>query len=177
MFHQLFSKLSDLPTIVQSAAGSALFWIILIVGQFVGSRLLKAAGMTNEMIGRSRKYREYIYRRYTAMSGLINYVQGFQYTISKAFSGLLTGLMFCCIALLVGGSSPIVWGICFMSALVYFGSGLLWLKPSARWDRDDLPTHWLRIAELEKDLFGKVHKETLDRLADFKQPQPSSESK
>ena len=159
--------LNNLPAIVQGALGSALFWVLLQFVQFIGRLFLRAVGRTTATIDQQRKLREYIYRRYTSRSGYINYAQGSMFRLSRAFRGLLTGLIFCSIALLIGGSSPVIWGVCLAAAIFYFGSALTWLVPNSNWSSADPHEHWKRIADLEKELFGEVEKETLDGITQF----------
>jgi len=167
MLNDLIQKLSHLPGILQGAIGSALFWIVLKALEFVAVSFLRFAGRTTAVINRQMKFREYIYRRFTSRSGLVNYVQGFQYVMSRAFTGLLTGLVFCCLALLLGGSSQVIWGVCLVAALVYFGTALTWLVPRGSWKNDSDLVNWQRIADLENELCGQVEKTTTDMLAKF----------
>lgn len=169
MFPELLKKLAD-QTIIQSALGSALFFVLLKIVQFIGLQLRRSVGRTGGTFGRKRKLREYIYRRYTSRSGYVNYAYGTMFGLSHAFRGLLAGLIFCSIALLIGGRTPLIWGVCFAAAIFYFGSALTWLIPGSDWSSGDLNEHWKRIAELEKELFGHVEKDTLDYITRFAEP-------
>jgi hypothetical protein len=101
-----------------------------------------------------------MYRRFTSRAGYLNLLQGLNYALSEAFKGLLAGLVFCGVALLLGGHAPIVWGVCLGGAIVYFGWAWTWLSPPSSWGTDDMHKHWSRVAELENLLFGKVEKDT-----------------
>ena len=147
MLSSLLAKLSDLPAIMQGAAGSALFWLLLKAFEYVSPRLLRVLGETVSVVSREKKTREYVYRRFTNMSGLVNYTWGFHYSIYRALRGLLTGLIFCSIALLLGGRIPVIYGIRFMAALVYFGEALTWLQSNAKWNSLDPRENWQRIAD------------------------------
>ncbi len=74
--------------------------------------------------------------------------------------------MFVAVALLFGGSVRLVWVICLVGALMFFGSAFTWLNPSKSWMGDDMVSHWQRIAELEKELFGNVDTRTEQILAE-----------
>ena len=167
MYPEWVERAADLPGVIQGALGSLLFWLLLQLGQFIGAQFLHAVGKTTERLEHHRKIREYIYRRYTSMSGLVNYTQGYFFSLSRAFRGLLTGLIFCSIALLLGGGSPVIWGVCFGAAIFYFGSALMWLIPSSDWRSSSPGEHWKRVASLEKELFGEVDAETLKRIVEF----------
>jgi len=167
MYPEWLEKADHLPGVIQGALGSFLFWLLLQLVQFIGLQFLRAAGKTTETLGRRRKFREYIYRRYTSMSGLVNYTQGYLFSLSRALRGLLAGLIFCSIALLLGGGSHVIWGICFGAAIFYFGSALTWLVPSSDWKSASAREHWKRVVDLEKELFGEVAPEThmyIDKL-------------
>ena len=130
MLGRLFNYFSFTSPVIQGAIGSALFWACLKLLQFIGTISRRAIGDTTAVLNRKRKMQEYIYRRFSSREGLINYVQGFQFTQTNAFRGLLSGLIFCCIAVLFGGSLRLIWGVCLVAALVYFVSALSWLSPS-----------------------------------------------
>lgn len=132
---------------------------------FLWPRLLRSVGYAAS-VDRRKKFREYVYRRYTSRNGLIDPVLGSHITVSHAFSGLLQGLMFVAVALLFGGSVRLVWVICLVGALMFFGSAFTWLNPSKSWMGDDMVSHWQRIAELEKELFGNVDTRTEQILAE-----------
>jgi len=119
------------------------------------------------IIEHNRKIREYIYRRFTSRSGYVNFAYGSIFGLGRAFRGLLSGLIFCSIALLFSGGSPVVWGMCLAAAIFYFGSALTWLVPSSDWNSAEPCEHWKRVAELEKELFGEVDKQTLEYIAQF----------
>lgn len=77
------------------------------------------------------------------------------------------GLLFGAFALLIGGLHVITWSICLTAAIVYFLTAITWLSPSHTWSDKDLEVHWKRVAQLEKELFGEVEKETRDVLAEY----------
>lgn len=92
--------------------------------------------------------------------------QGTLISVGNAFRGLLAGLIFCSVALLIGGSARVIWGICFAAAIYYFGAALTWLVPSKSWNYgNDHVGHWKHVAEMERELFGKNDEYTLDILA------------
>ncbi len=167
MTSELWRRILDLPAIVQGAFGSAVFWLVLQLVKLLGNLLSYLLGQTSKSWAFTRRLQEYIYRRYTESSGYLPALRGQTFALNKAFKGLLAGLIYCSIALAIGGLSPIVWGICFIAAIVYFGIAWSWLSPSASWSEDDRNKHWTRVADLEKSFFGKVDKETqeiLDKL-------------
>lgn len=75
--------------------------------------------------------------------------------------------MFICVALLIGGSTSVIWGICLAAALIYFGSALTWLIPNPSWTGLAALARWKRIAELEKDLLGQVEQDTNEAITRF----------
>ncbi len=164
MSAELWKRILDLPVIIQSAIGSFLFWVAFLLVKSIGRFLLHLLGQTSKSWIHTRRVQEYMYRRYTSRSGYLNILQGLSYGLNEAFKGLLAGLIYCCIALLLGGHSPAIWGICLVAALVYFGAAWTWLNPSRSWHRDDMHKHWSRVAELETLLFGKVEKDTQEIL-------------
>jgi hypothetical protein len=169
MSAELWKKILDLPIIVQGAFGSALFWLALQAVKFIGQVLLQIVGATSKSWNRQRQLQEYIYRKYTSRGGYLPVLQGLSYSQARAFKGLLAGLIYCCIALLLGARSPAIWGICLVAAIVYFGSAWSWLSHPGSWGNDDMHTHWSRVAELEKQLMGEVDKET-QRILDENPP-------
>jgi hypothetical protein len=132
--------------------------IVFLLG--LSARFLSTSVQLPSQWQRQRLVQEYMDRRFTSRSGYLYSLQGINYALSKAFKGLLAGLVFCCVALLVGGHAPIVWGMCLGGAIVYFGWAWSWLSPPSSWRNDDMHTHWTRVAELEKQLFGKVEEDT-----------------
>jgi len=177
MLQRLFSYFSLTSPIIQGAIGSALFWAALTLLQSLGIMARRAIGDTTAVLNRNRKIQEYVYRRFSSREGLINYVQGFQFTQSSAFRGLLSGLIFCCIAILFGGSVRFIWGVCLIAALVYFISALSWLSPSDAWKNDSLGAHWQRVAALEQELFGRVDEHTNNLAAKYAQEEAKKEVK
>src|ERR1700691_661265 len=145
---QWFTDKNAMHTILLGAIGSAVFWIVLQLIKFVISRMSKVGSEAWLVAGKRNKFREYIYRRFTSREGLIPASIGFQHSVSQALSYMLTGLMFCCVALLIGGYSKIVLSICLVSALVYFGNAWLWVTPDKKWRGDNDLDHWQRVAEL-----------------------------
>jgi len=170
-----FLNLTNGHPIIQGALGSGLFWVVLRVFQFLWPRFLRLIGYT-VTIDRRKKFREYIYLRYTSMDGLVNSVEGHQLSTSRAFRGLLTGLMFICVALLIGGSTAVIWGICLVAALVYFWSALMWLIPDPSWKGLSALARWQRIAELEKDLLGEIDPSTSEALTRFRDAKAHEET-
>lgn len=132
--------------------------IVLLLGQLAKlfSRSLQLPGF----LQRERLLQEYMHRRYTSRSGYLNLLRGLNYALSRAFKGLLAGLVYFCVALLLGGHAPIVWGICLGGAIVYFGWAWTWLSPPASWSNDNMHNHWARVAELEKQIYGNVQQDT-----------------
>ena len=176
LLDSLYQKVTDLPAIVQGALGSGLFWLVLKTITFLWLRIARVFGATAAIVNRNQKIREYVYRRLTGMSGLVNYTQGYLYTFSRVLQHVLMGFIFVCIALMVGGTAPVVWGICLAGAIYYFLSGLIWLVPKDRWKADPPLEHWKRVAELEEELMGKVDAETKERIEQFqKQRQKESQ--
>jgi hypothetical protein len=172
MSAELLKRVLDLPVIIQGALGSFLFWIALQLFKAVGRFLMHLLGRTSKSWAHTRTVQEYMYRRYTSRSGYLNILQGLSYGLNEAFKGLLAGLIYCCIALLLGGHSPVIWGICLVAALVYFGSASIWLNPSRSWRHDDMHKNWSRVAELEILLFGEVEKDTQKILDANPPPRP-----
>jgi hypothetical protein len=166
MLESFLQRHSLLSPIIQGGFGSALFWIILQFLQYLAPRLRRVIGNAAAVIDEQKKTREYIYRRFTSRDGLLNTVAGFQFSVSHAFHQFLMGVMFVCVALLFGGMTRVVWGICLVGALMFFGSAITWLTPSSAWMGDSMIPHWQRVAELEQELFGKIDTHTQEILAE-----------
>ena len=165
MYSELIKKITDLPAIIQGALGSFLFVIVSYVVQTAIEKIRYLLGKSSEAFNQKRKLQEYIYRRFTSRSGLINPVHGYLFTLAQAFKGLLKGLLFSSVALLIGGSVPVVWGVCLAAAIYYFVEALSWLTPKSDWKSETLQKHWERVVVLEQELFGKVEEDTLEYLA------------
>jgi hypothetical protein len=158
----LYDTITQWPAIVQSALGSALFWLIL--------ELLRRAITAVQLRVRSQisppKFdsllREYIYKKYTSHSGLAYYPQGYFLTFSHVLQFLLMGMIFFALVLIGGGITQLSLTI---GAIYYFSKALIWLIPDRNWRSDTTLNHWKRIAELEQILFGKVDDDTQGIIA------------
>jgi hypothetical protein len=177
VIRQLLHKIYDLPAIVQGAAGSALFWIIQKILITMASGMSRLLGHTTRIVNRDKKFREWVFRRFTSRDGLINYSYGYLYSMSRAMRGLLMGLLFSAIALLFGGSIQVIWGMCLGTAIICFIGAINWVMPSSSWNNTNLTEHWQRVAELEKELFGEADKETLRFVEHYAQePEKAKDS-
>jgi hypothetical protein len=162
-----------MSTVLLGAAGSGLFWLILKVLNYLAVALRRFLGDAAAVADRQKKFKEYIYRRYTSRDGILNTLTGHQITYTRAFREFLNGMIFVCVAFLLGGSTRIIWGIALVGAIVFFWSALSWVSPSASWMGDDMVPHWNRVAELEQELFGEIDKRTQEILAETLKAQES----
>lgn len=169
MFRHFFQVVSSWPVVLQGVLGSAVFWAGLGALKLVGKLALRTVDGTTSVISRKRKFQEYIYRRYTSRNGLFNNVVGTYTMMTRAFQGLLVGLIFLCVAFFLAGMYPFpaFYAVCLVGAIIYFGSGLMWLAPSPSWTHEDNYAHWVRVAQLEKELFGSVEEETEKMVTQF----------
>jgi len=158
------SMISDWPTIVQGALGSALFWIALQLLTIAWKLASKPLGGLGQPYQKEALLREWIYRKYTSRSGLVNLTQGYAITFDHVARYMLQGLIFICLALLLAGFSQVTVAIMASAAIYYFFKSLAWLTPSRKWRSDAPPAHWQRVAELESLFFGKPDEDTLDRV-------------
>lgn len=157
------------PVIIQGIVGSLICWAILKLVGLLGRVLFRVLGNTTSVLEGRRKHQEYMYRRFTSRNGLINNFVGLHYAVSNSLRGLLMGLIFVCISFLFAGLFGLetIFSISLVGAIIYFGLALTWLRPSPKWTQDDNYTHWKRIAQLEKDLFGSVEEETERMISQF----------
>jgi hypothetical protein len=111
-----------------------------------------------------KNLQEYIYTKYTSHSGLAYYPQGYFYTFYEAFKNFLKGLLFICLALLLGSWLPVIHEVCLVGAIYYLFRALVWFVPGTSWKWKDAKERWERIKELEIKLWGKPQEDTLEYL-------------
>jgi len=142
MIKTLLDAVANWPVIVQGALGSALFWIALEGVTLAAKAIGRAMGAYGQAFQTETRLREYIWRKFSSRSGLVNYTQGFFLTFDHVFRYLLYGLIFTCIALILAGASTLTYGICLTAALYFFVRGLIWLTPNKDWHSKTTLDHW-----------------------------------
>jgi len=156
--------ITEWPSIIQGAIGSALFWILLQILTLIAKKLFQLTGSFKEYSKKNKSLREYIYRKYTSHDGLAYYPQGYLYTFSEVLKYFLEGFIFVCIALLFREYFSVITSICLVGAIFYFAKALIWLIPHFTWNSTSAEAKWRRIKELEENLFGKISDDTLEFL-------------
>lgn len=174
--HEFWAAIGNLPIIVQGALGSALFWLVQKGLAFIAPRVLRLLGHPDIVVDRDRKLQEYVYRRFTSMAGLVNFSQGYLYSMYRGLRGAILGFIFFSVALLIAGASQLTWGICLVGAIVYFASAASWLIPKRSWMVGGHVVNLERILELETDLHGKPSTEVLEWLSTAKKSAADAEA-
>lgn len=173
----LLQRIMDLPAIVQGALGSALFWVITVAITFLLKRCQKVLPRISEYLRRQELVREYVFLRYSNMSGLINSVEGSIYEFKRALRYTLQALLFICVALLCGGFTRMLGGICLVAGVAYLVKALRWITPNEAWTHQRTPLEiWRRIAEIERICFGQPSPETTEAINKLETSSPDSEN-
>ncbi|MEM6331741.1 MAG: hypothetical protein AAF823_00160 [Planctomycetota bacterium] len=152
-----------MPPILQSYLGSALFWLTLVLITWLGRLLFNQFGGALIAIKRHNAMREWVYRRYTSIDGLIPFVKGNTIANKYSMQNVVSAVLF----LLIG---QILAPIGVPSAVAYFGAvvfcviALSWLMTSQSWQSPTSREHWERVAELERELFGEIDEEVSKRI-------------
>jgi len=157
---ELSKAISDWAVILQSVIGSAIFWLILEILTHIWKMLSRLLGNVSKDFEKESLLQEWIYRKYTSRTGLINITQGFFITFDHVFRYLITGLIFASVAVLIAGIGKLSFGIILTAAIYYLFRALSWLTPKKDWSSDNLSDHWKKVAELEKRLLGKMDEDT-----------------
>jgi hypothetical protein len=173
----IFDQIFKWPSIIQSVIGSALFWSIQILIEYLGKLFLRNLKPFNQKFAKDALIREWIYRKHYSRSGLVNITQGFMLTFDHVFKYLIRGLIFIVFALLISGISQYILGICLVASLYYLFRSLMWISPPLKWSIDDNLHHWKRIAEIEKILMGNVQEDTQTRVEQFSSENATSTTK
>lgn len=163
----IIDQILQWPTIIQGVIGSAIFWLIQVLIIYVGKFILRQSNRYSRSLAKETLIREWIYRKYYSRSGLVNITQGFIITFDHVFQFLIRGLIFIVVAFVFSGVNQLIFGISLVASLYYLLRSLMWLNPKVDWSSDDALKHWMRIAEIEKTLMGKIDADTQERIEQF----------
>jgi hypothetical protein len=147
-------------TIILSVIGSALFWIILLLLKYIFNTICNIVKISTKNSVVNNKFREYLYKKYTCSNGLAYYPQGYFITFYNVFKYLILGIVFLSVSILIGRINEMGLTIGIVGAIYNFLLALRWVSPSSKWDSKNPLDRWISIAELEKQLFGDIEKDT-----------------
>ena len=156
----IVNKILEWPIIVQGALGSALFWLVLVLGQRLVGVFSKSATKFSSDWKMEGLTREYIARRMFWDRKLD--VLGFTLCIYHALRFGFRGLVFITLGFISSEFIPVFGVIGYLGGLFFFLRAAWWVASFA--DKLTKIQHWERVAELETTMFGEVKPETQSRI-------------
>ncbi|NKW89661.1 hypothetical protein HGG65_08550, partial [Alteromonadaceae bacterium A_SAG4] len=157
----IFKLITDSHVIIQGALGSALFWLILVIGQYLFSFIGTKITFANAAYKKETLYREYMQRKLTKGDMRHEIISMSMY---QALSYLLRGFVFLGLGFIMSEFIPLSNSIGGLGFLFYLFRALGWLKPFYVGARETDLELWKRIEEIEQELFGSVNDDTKDKL-------------
>ena len=157
---EIINKILEWPVIVQGILGSAFFWLIIHLGQKITTFFTNRAKKFRDRIQEHNICHEYIRRKWLLMPDYAP--AGFGYCIYYSIHFIVRGLILIILAQLFLRYIYVFSIVGYLGALFYFFRAAVWVT-----NLEDSLTpveHWERVAELEKELFGEVRKETLKKI-------------
>ncbi len=162
----IFNFITGSHVVIQGAFGSALFWVILVAGQYIFSFLGAKVSFVNTAYKEEALYREYIQKKLSRGEKSHEMISMCTY---QALSYLFRGFAFLGLGFIMSDFIPLSNSIGGLGFLFYLFRALGWLKPFHIGSPEPELKLWSRIQEIEQELFGSVKtdtKEKLDELSD-----------
>jgi hypothetical protein len=160
----IFNYITNCHVIIQGALGSALFWLILIIGQHLFNLIGSKFSFINKKYKTEILYIEYIQKKLTRGKRGHEMVSTCTY---QALSYLLRGLVFLGLGFILSNFVPLSNLIGGLGFLFYLFRALGWLKPFYVGEKETELQRWSRIEEIEKELFGLVKDDTKEKLVEL----------
>jgi hypothetical protein len=160
----ILNFINNSPVVIQGAAGSALFWVILVIGQRIFNIIGTKFSLVNAKYKEETFYREYIQiklfrgeRRHEVIS-MCTY---------QALSYLLRGFVFLGLGFIMSDFIPLSNSIGGVGFLFYLFRSLGWMKPFYVGEEQSEMERWNRIKVIEQELFGSVDADTQEKIEEL----------
>jgi len=150
--------------VIQGAMGSAIFWLILIIGQHLFNVIGAKLSFVNAKYKEETLYREYMQIKLSRGEQRHEIISMCTY---QALSYLLRGFVFLGLGFIMSDLIPLSHSIGGLGFLFYLFRSLGWLKPFYVGEEKPELERWSRIKVIEQELFGFVHDDTLVKIGEL----------